>query len=67
VQAAADLAGLPFQAEATTRAALGGAFRPARSCLDSDRFAQAFGLRLPDWRLALAEALSIRGRSAQTP
>lgn len=67
VQAAAAELGLPFVAEATTRAALGGTFRPARSCLDSGRFAQAFGLRLPDWRLALSEALSIRGRSGPRP
>jgi dTDP-4-dehydrorhamnose reductase len=51
---AARLRGLPFTAQPTTRAALGGAWRPARSCLCSDRFAATWGIRLPDWRDALA-------------
>jgi len=41
----------------TTRAALGGAHRPARSCLNSDRFAAAWGLRLGGWADALADAM----------
>lgn len=53
IAAAARLRGLPVTATATTRAAMGGAYRPARSLLCSARFAQAWGLRLPDWETAL--------------
>ena len=53
IAAAARLRGLEVTATATTRAAMGGAYRPARSLLCSDRFAEAWGLRLPDWEAAL--------------
>ena len=53
ISTAAVLSGLPFDATPITRAELGGAYRPARSCLCSDRFADAWGLRLPDWAVAL--------------
>lgn len=39
------------------RADLGGAHRPARSCLSSEKFAAAWGLRLPSWGEALATAM----------
>ena len=57
---AATLLGLPLRAEPTTRAALGGAWRPARSLLDSARFSQDFGLTLPPWELALGQVLNRR-------
>lgn len=58
IAAAAAHRGLPTAAaERVRRAELGGAYRPARSCLNSDRFAAAWGLRLPDWREALAAAM----------
>jgi dTDP-4-dehydrorhamnose reductase len=58
IAAASRIRGLPMTATPTTRARLGGAHRPARSCLCSDRFAEAFGLRLPDWRAALGAAMA---------
>jgi dTDP-4-dehydrorhamnose reductase len=58
IEAAAATAGLPFRARPITRAALIGAHRPARSCLDSSHFARTFGVRLPPWQDALSDALS---------
>jgi dTDP-4-dehydrorhamnose reductase len=60
VQEAALRLGLPFSAEPVLRAELGGAERPARSCLDSRRFAERWG-GLPEWREALAEIIARRG------
>lgn len=57
---AAALLGLPFRAEPTTRAELGGAWRPARSLLDSGRFARTFGYALPAWDIALGWILARR-------
>jgi len=53
VERAAALVGVPLRAEPVTRAGLGGAHRPARSCLDSSRFAATWGVRLPAWDVAL--------------
>ncbi len=58
IAAGARLRGLPMTATPTTRARLGGAYRPERSCLCSDRFAETFGLRLPDWTEALEAAMA---------
>lgn len=58
IAAAAELRGLPFRAVPVTRAELGGAHRPARSCLDSRRFETDWGIRLPDWREGLALVLA---------
>lgn len=58
IEAAAAMAGLPFRARPIQRAALAGAWRPARSCLDSGHFGRSFGVRLPAWQDALADALS---------
>ena len=56
--AAARLQGLSAASAArVTRADLGGAYRPARSCLCMDRFAAAWGMRLPAWDAALAAEL----------
>ncbi len=60
IAAAAQRLGLPLRAEPLTRAELGGAYRPARSLLDSARFRSAFGLALPDWEQALDEVLALR-------
>jgi len=57
IQAAAAHLGLPWRAQPILRASLGGAPRPARSVLDSRRFATTFGLQLPDWRQALVQVL----------
>ncbi|MFT4975579.1 MAG: dTDP-4-dehydrorhamnose reductase [Myxococcota bacterium] len=58
IAAAAAARGLSVAgASETTRAVLGGAHRPARSCLNSDRFAAAWGVRLPAWDVALAAAM----------
>ena len=59
IAAAAHLRGLSLTATPTTRADLGGAYRPACSLLNSDRFAAAFGVRLPDWSTALEETLQV--------
>ena len=61
IAAAADALGLPLNATPTTRAALGGAWRPARSCLDSGRYARDFGVRLPDWDEALRQVMALAG------
>lgn len=58
IRRAARRRGLPFGVTETTRAALGGAHRPARSCLNSDRFADAWDLRLPPWDHALDSVLT---------
>lgn len=63
IAAAAQALDLPFRASPALRADLGGAWRPARSCLDCTRFAAAFGLRLPDWETALVDALRGAGRA----
>jgi len=68
IAAGAAASGLELRAEAVRRADLGGAFRPARSCLDSTRFARAWEVELTDWRVALQELMeagtdSPRGRS----
>jgi len=60
IGAAAALLGLPLRVQPTTRAALGGAWRPARSLLDSGRFTATFGVSLPPWELALGRLLSLR-------
>ncbi len=57
LSAAAALEGLPMTASPTTRAELGGASRPARSCLDSSRFTASFGISLPPWNAALRQML----------
>lgn len=60
IQAAAHMLDLPFSARPITRADLGGAYRPARSVLNSDRFLAAFGekgLVLPGWEAALEDVL----------
>jgi len=64
IEAAAAHVSIPFRAAPISRAELGGAPRPARSVLDSDSFADAFGVRLPGWEVALGELLAasrIRG------
>ncbi len=53
----ATRAGIVLRARSLTRAALGGAHRPARSCLDSGRFEAAFEVQLPDWAEALDTAM----------
>ncbi|MFT5681295.1 MAG: dTDP-4-dehydrorhamnose reductase [Myxococcota bacterium] len=58
IAAAARIRGLPLNATPTTRAEMGGAHRPARSCLCSDRFAEVWGLRLPDWEVALQAVMA---------
>ncbi len=62
---AARLRGLAAQLEPTTRAALGGAFRPARSCLDPRRAAAAFDLPLVPWAEALQLSLGASGRAGR--
>ncbi|NOY27136.1 MAG: NAD(P)-dependent oxidoreductase [Oligoflexia bacterium] len=66
IEAAAQQLHLPFSARPITRADLGGAPRPARSVLNSDRFLAAFtgapgsdgeGLVLPRWDVALGDVL----------
>lgn len=53
IAAGAEASGLELRAEAVHRADLGGAFRPARSCLDSTHFARAWGVALTGWRTAM--------------
>ena len=60
IATAAACRGLPLRARPTTRAALGGAWRPARSCLDATRFAETFGVEAPDWEGALRAAMAER-------
>jgi len=50
-------AGIALLARPVTRAELGGAHRPARSCLDSSRFEAAFGVQMPAWGEALDVAM----------
>lgn len=59
IAAAAQRAGLPLEATPTTRAALGGAHRPARSCLSAARFAAAWPAigPLPPWEAALQQVM----------
>lgn len=59
IEAASARLGLPFRAEPVTRADLGGAWRPARSLLDSSRFEAAFGVGLPGWEEGLERALDL--------
>ena len=54
---AARSLGLVLRAEAVTREQLGGVPRPARSCLDSADFTEAFGVIPPAWDEALVEVL----------
>lgn len=61
IAAGAAHLGLTLVANPVERAALGGAWRPARSCLHSGRFAAAFGVTLPPWQAALATALDAAG------
>ncbi len=48
-------------AQRKLRADLGGAYRPARSCLDASLAAQTWGLKLPAWEPALQQALADAG------
>ena len=57
IAAGAEASGVVLRAEAVHRVHLGGAFRPARSCLDSTRFARAWGVDLVGWRAALHEVV----------
>ncbi len=66
VEAAAERLGVPFRARPVTRAELGGAWRPARSCLDTARFARTWGEPPPRWEAALA-AEAERVRAAGWP
>ena len=58
IERAAAISSTPFQADAIKREDLDGAYRPARSCLDSTRFAHTWGVRLPPWDTALAQAFT---------
>jgi dTDP-4-dehydrorhamnose reductase len=53
ITAGARAAGIQVLAEPAIRADFTGAHRPARSVLNCDKLAQAYGIRLPDWRTAL--------------
>ncbi len=57
IRRAAQLLGLPFEVEMIHRETLAGAFRPARSVMDSARLNADFGFRPPSWREALAQAI----------
>lgn len=58
IAAAAQHRGLSMAtARHVTRAQLGGAHRPRRSCLCTDRFASAWGWRPECWDVALADAM----------
>jgi dTDP-4-dehydrorhamnose reductase len=51
-------AGVEVCAQLLTRAELGGAHRPARSCLDPSRFEAAFEVRMPHWEAAMDTAMA---------
>ena len=53
MQAGASALGIPFVAEPALRGDFPGAYRPARSVLDSNKAEGAWGIRLPNWRDAL--------------
>ena len=53
MQAGAIALGIPFVAEPALRCDFSGAYRPARSVLDSTKIEGAWGIRLPNWREAL--------------
>jgi dTDP-4-dehydrorhamnose reductase len=57
IRRGAQLLGLSFDVEMIRRAELAGAYRPARSVLDSTRLTVDFGYRPPEWRAALAQAI----------
>ena len=57
IEEAANVLELPFGADVVTRAQLGGAHRPERSCLDATRFSETFGVDVPDWRDAMRQVL----------
>jgi dTDP-4-dehydrorhamnose reductase len=53
ITAGARAAGIQVLAEPAIRADFTGAHRPARSVLNCDKLAEAYGIRLPDWTAAL--------------
>jgi dTDP-4-dehydrorhamnose reductase len=53
----AQIAGVALRAQKVSRAELGGAPRPARSCLQSTRFEAAFGVEMPHWEAAQSAAM----------
>ncbi len=53
IEASATAMGVPFHAIKAKRQDFGGAHRPERSCLDSTKIAQQWGIELPEWERAL--------------
>ena len=53
IEAGAFALGVPFRATKATRGDFNGAYRPARSCLDSSAISQHWGMELSDWKRAL--------------
>lgn len=53
LKAAAHAGDIPFTGIKAERSDFDGAYRPARSVLDSSKVEAVFGVRLPEWRTAL--------------
>jgi dTDP-4-dehydrorhamnose reductase len=53
LKAAARAGNVPFTGIEAKRSDFNGAYRPARSVLDSSKVEMVFGVRLPEWRTAL--------------
>lgn len=62
IEAGAAALGVEFRAEPATRRDFDGAHRPARSVLDSSKVAQAWGIKLPEWRHALQTVALVNDR-----
>ena len=63
ISTAAKMLNLPLVYERASRLDFTGPYRPKRSCLNSDKFFQEWGFRLPDWQQALHQGIHECGRS----
>ena len=57
IRKGAELAGVDVKAKSVSRTTFSGPYRPARSVLSSERFEQAWGLKLPTWDVALEQSM----------
>lgn len=62
IAAGAAAAGIPLCAQPVVRAAMPGAYRPARSVLGCTKIRDVWGLQLPDWRVALQTVMPASDR-----
>ena len=62
IEAGAGSLGVNFRGEPASRKDFEGAYRPARSCLDSSKLKSVWKLELPNWRTALQTVCVSDGR-----